>query len=124
MWWLAAFVACDGKEEAHACDAGTPQALILQAGLETENAAPRSVRSAADRELAVRRSDRHGLVEWHMLTVDHPARSGGRDPRIALAVVVAATPFAGAVLEAAAIDPVVVCERVIGDEKCRHENKK
>ena len=107
-------------------EAGAPHTLvtlILETGLETENAATRSVGSAADRELAVRRSDRHGLVEWHKLAFDHPARRGGRRPRIALSVVVAAAPFAGAVLEAAAVDPVVVCECAIGDEKCRYKNK-
>src|SRR5262245_3153133 len=96
---------------------------ILQAGLETENAATRSVRPAADRQHSVRRSDRHGFVEWHMLAVDHPAGCGGRRPRIAFAVVVAAAPFAGAVLVTALVDPAVVCECATREEKCRHENK-
>src|SRR5262245_51712815 len=108
-----------------ACGADAPYVAesILETGLETENAATRSVRPSADRKHSIRRSNRHRFVERHMLAVDHPTRCGRRRPCIALAVIVAAAPFAGAVLVAALVDPAVVCECATCEEKCRHENK-
>src|SRR5439155_12045687 len=100
----------------------TKPAIFLEAWLQTEYAAPRSVRPAAYRELTVGRSDRHRLIERHQLAVDHPARRRRGCARVTLAVVVTTAPFAGGVLERASIDPAVMGKRGRASEKYEQKN--
>src|SRR5262245_12434308 len=89
----------------------------LQAGLQPEYAAARSVRPPAYGDLTVRWRNGHRFIVWHQLAIDHPAVAGRRCAGIALAVVVATAPFAGAVLVGAAIDPAIM-------RKYRRSNEK
>jgi hypothetical protein len=49
---------------------------LLQARLQTEYATARSVGPSTDRHLTVWRRNRHRFIEWHQLTIDHPAAAG------------------------------------------------
>src|SRR5262245_33654375 len=96
---------------------------LLEARLQTEYAAPRSIRSPADRDLTVRWRNRHRLIKRHEFTVDHPAAGCGRCACVALAVVVATAPFAGAILESAAINPAVMRQCSGCSKKCGNKDK-
>src|SRR5262249_61954100 len=50
--------------------------LFLQPRLHTKHAATRSVGPPAYSDLTVRRCNRHRFIEWHQLTIDHPAARG------------------------------------------------